>query len=332
MPQFSNVELNSMRMTLATGTAESRLKLLSTVAVTPPNTATGAPALTGDANTDWTKLKVLPAGNRVAYLDLMVSNDVAKKGAVTFDATMANDTAVGARATKPACWWLPWQSRHIVKLQIDALGGALQDSAGQAFANPGLFFTAAVSGCSVFARGNVQHPSVYHAGIDGKLFDAANVKGVFNKTAIKSGNLGGSSAEFWRRAMGGMNVGPGGTAWSGQYKGNLAEVNLTHYVNDKATGTTINASGLEKFLKKNKKLYGIDVLAVSPWGCVFGLRFGTVWHFFLQQNATVIYTKAGAPKQDAIVLRCTEFFPGVGQAQPPKLATADFDAITRLLG
>ncbi len=332
MPQFSAAELNSMRVILAAGTADARLKLLSQVAVTPPNTATGAPALTGDANTDWTKLKVVPAGNRVAYLDLKVSTDVAKKGALTFDATMANSTAVGDRGNKPGCWWLPWQSRHIVTLEIDGLGGPLQDNAGQNFPNPGLFFTAAVSGCSVFVRGHLQHPKVYHAGIDGKLFDAGNVKGVFNKTLIKSGNLGGNSAEFWRRAMGGMNTGPGGTAWSGQYKGNLAEINLNHYVNDKGTGTTINAAGLEKFIKKNKKLYGIDVLAVSPWGCVFGLRFGTVWHFYLQQNATVIFSKAGAQKQDAIVFRCTEFFPGVGQAQPPKLKTADFDAITRQLG
>ena len=256
-----------------------------------------------------------------------------KKGAITFDATMANDTAMGDRIVKPGCWWLPWQSRHIVKLHIDCLGGP-QDAAGQNFQNPGLFFTAALSGCSVFVRGHMQQPSVYHAGIDGKLFDAGKVKGVFNKTAIKSGKLGSNSANFWRRAMGGMDVGPGGTKWSGQYKDNLAEVNLNHYVNDKATGTTINAGGLEKFIRKNKELYGIDVLAVVPWGCVFGLRFGTVWHFDLQQNATVVYSKAGAPgaqKQDAIVLRCNEFYPGVGQADPPKLKTADFDLITRRL-
>ena len=199
MPQFSAAEINAMRVVLAGGSAAARLKLLSMVPVTPPNTAIGAPALTGDADTDWTKLKVLPAGKRVAYLTLSVSNDVAKKGAVTFEAAMADGVPSGDRLVKPGCWWLPWQSRHIVTLKIDALNGMLKDAANVDFPNPGLFFTAALSGCSVFVRGHVQHPSVYHAGIDGKLFDSGNVKGVFNKAAIKSGQLAGNSADFWPR-------------------------------------------------------------------------------------------------------------------------------------
>jgi hypothetical protein len=53
----------------------------------------------------------------------------------------------------------------------------------------------------------------------------------------------------------------------------------------------------------------------------------------MQQNVTVIYTKLASNQMvsDCLVLACTPFFPGRGEARPPKLETRDFARIERLL-
>ncbi len=53
-------------------------------------------------------------------------------------------------------YYLPWKSRKVTSMVIPADSDA------------NFFFTASLSGCSVFVRGNATNPTVYHAGCEGK--------------------------------------------------------------------------------------------------------------------------------------------------------------------
>ena len=49
--------------------------------------------------------------------------------------------------------------------------------------------------------------------------------------------------------------------------------------------TTATAAAFEDWLKSNQST-DFRVQVVSPWACVFGIRFGRAWSFYLQENAT----------------------------------------------
>ena len=71
----------------------------------------------------------------------------------------------------------------------------------------------------------------------------------------------------------------------------------THYVMEEATADaslkrTTESAAYFKWLKKhnlaNRDKFRIK--EVRPWGCVFGIRTGDDWQFYLQENATIRYT------------------------------------------
>ncbi|HEX5073428.1 MAG TPA: hypothetical protein VFW03_09485, partial [Gemmatimonadaceae bacterium] len=185
----------------------------------------------------------------------------------------------------------------------------------------------AVSGCSVFARGALDHPSVYHGGFDGKLNDNE----IYGATGLNK--FGGSSATFWRQIVDGMAYGPGMTARAnpggkivsgrlvpdGTYsypietardlsdmtpknragtgktskvgRDNFGEINTTHYTNDDGHYTTANSRAFEAWLQRTQRDQ-IRVEVVSPFGCVFGLRDArNEWSFYLQESVTVTSRK-----------------------------------------
>lgn len=350
MPNFSDSEIRQFQGVLAGTDAASKFTYLEQIPVSPPDGAVGNLISQGrgflkDTSPrrnaiEFTKVKLDNAGERICYLTLKRAS-IAKEGALTFDCATADSTPVLARANAAPVWWLPWESRHMVKIKIAAQATAVQDSAGVALPNPDLFFTAAVSGCSVFVRGGNVTPSIYHGGINGKLVDGGGkllVRGVFNKKQFKK--LGGSTPAFWRQVLSGMDYDParGDTALlkptAGANKFNRAndpvsEVNTTHYTSDKGTNTTRNSRAFESFLKKQAKARGRQIDVVAPWGAVFGLRNGANWSFYLQQNVLVVYTKlsGGPPISDCLVLAVTRFSPGQGEARPPKLDKRDFARI-----
>ncbi|HET7930244.1 MAG TPA: hypothetical protein VFL63_02505 [Rhodanobacteraceae bacterium] len=351
MPAYSDSEIRQFQGVLAGNDPAAKLAYLEQIPVSPPDSATGnlisagrgflRDQTTHHAPIEFTKVKLDAAGERICYLTLKRAG-VAKEGALTFDCATADSTPVVARGNCAPIWWLPWESRHMVKIKIAAQGAALQDNAGVALPNPDLFFTAAVSGCSVFVRGGQASPSVYHGGINGKLVDSGRgktlVRGVFNKNQFK--RVGGSTPGFWRQVLSGMDydLARGDTALlrptAGANKFNrvndpVAEINTTHYTSDKGTSTTRNSRAFESFLKKQAKSRGRMINVVAPWGAVFGLRNGANWSFYLQQNVLVVYTKltGGAPISDCVVLAVTRFSPGQGEARPPKLEKGDFARI-----
>jgi hypothetical protein len=359
VPVYTNEDIagfNDILRGTGEGSGVMKLALFQNYPVSPPNSATGnrldiargriTPTRYPTDVVAFTKLKVDDDGERVAYITLAASPDPIKQGALTFDCTTADATATAARATKAPIWWLPWRSHHMVKVKLAPAGTAVWDAQNVPLPNPDLFFTAAVSGCSVFVRGNPTAPSVYHGGIDGKLVDAKQGKflarGVFNKSQFK--RVGGSTPAFWRQVLSGMDYDatagdiaamkptPGGDKFNQPNKP-VSEVNTTHYTSDKGTKTTVNSRALEKFLQKQAVARGRTIDAVIPWGSVFGLRVGGNWTFYLQQNVTVMYTKTASNQKitDSVVLACSAFFPGEGEANPPVLKTRDFERIEHAL-
>src|SRR5205823_1211115 len=96
------------------------------------------------------------------------------------------------------------------------------------------------------------------------------------------------------------------------------EVDKTQYVKTPGTqgnSTTPLADRYEKELKAQLDKKGsFKVVMVNPWACVFGVRTGTAWAFYLQQNGTVTcnyVSKAGVRTVSyAKPMRVTKIFPG----------------------
>lgn len=156
-------------------------------------------------------------------------------------------------------YFLPWDaSGAMVRLSIPAKGTHDVD--------PDIFFTAAINGCSIFFQGTPERPTIYHCGGDtGKGSDHA------------------AAAKFWRDLV---------DTYKHTGKGKvLAEVNKTHYIKTPGVAggsTTERALEYENWLK-SKNSSKLTVTMVNPWGCVFGIRRGTRWTFYLQENATIVY-------------------------------------------
>ena len=199
-------------------------------------------------------------------------------------------SAYAAFGEAKSIYFLPWdESGAIIKLHLPTKGRHNPD--------PDVFFTAAINGCSVFVQGDPDNPTVYHAG----------------------GNTGRSdhndAARFWRHAL----VNHMKSSDTAQARGKIqAEVNKTDYVRTPGTqsnSSTPTADKYEQELRQRLNKKGsFTVTMVSPWGCVFGLRTGNNWEFYLQENGTVVcnyVTKAGVRTVSyARPMKLNKIFPG----------------------
>ncbi|WP_077002958.1 hypothetical protein [Variovorax sp. KK3] len=259
------------------------LSFMQKYAIAPPNDVAGDRGSTGtdiDTTGFASHLNTNAAGSvpksvryarmmrdhKVAYAKLWKDRQMGGKsgaeqegiGVLRFDADYADD---GSR--KPI-WFLPWDaSTAIVRLTIPPKGTTAED--------PDIFFTAAINGCSVFFQGSQANPTIYHAG---------------GNTGQSDHNEG---ARFWREALRKHMA----NSASARAKGDIvAEVNKTQYVKmpgTKGNSSTAQAEEYERMLKaKLDKAGKFTVTMVNPWGCVMGIRTGTLWTFYLQENATVI--------------------------------------------
>jgi hypothetical protein len=165
-----------------------------------------------------------------------------------------------ADASKVKSYFLPWTAGGgIIYLSIPAMGTA---PLGQ---DANYFFTAAITGCSIFIKGTAQAPTVYHAG---------------GQTGEAESN---ASAAFWRRMMG-VYAGAGAI---------VQETNKTEYISGpgRTSPGTASSAAFEDWLKDNKPK-DLDLQMVFPWGCVMGIRDGAGdWKFYLQENATILFAK-----------------------------------------
>ena len=198
-------------------------------------------------------------GKKIAWISLV--DDTARHGALTFNAIIP-----GSKAAVPAghlpVWFLPWESRHLVEMTIPPRQSEEDDDPD----DPKLFFTAGINGCSVFVRGDPRSPTVTHAGI--------------SQSATPYGN---NPSEFWRHLL------TANLAGNNVHAGKTWEVNNTDYINQTGISGGAFTANTDQYLKWLKTLPSgpITVSHVVPWGCVFGVRYGRLWSFYLQENAVV---------------------------------------------
>ncbi len=311
------------------GSYNAKLNFLRSTPINPPDGYTGM-ALTDktrdNRDRDWSKMTIRDTADMIGFIRMgaVIRDQV---GALTFRLKYTREGLQlnASRAGLIPCWFLPWKSRQIMKLKIADVAANANINLGPGadpVPNPGLFFTAAINGCSVFIVGNPSQPSAYHAGITG------NLKSTIGLTEFT--RLGGTSEAVWRSLL-------GRTATAAKP---IGEANRNAYVAQRVgpsggeenritsdgNYTTFQALMLESQLQARNNLAAVKV---TPWGCVFGLRDDAGnWSFNLVKNATIEYYR--------VVLK-KKFFGGtktrhVGEQVPnPNAVRADGTIDTALL-
>jgi hypothetical protein len=209
----------------------------------------------------------MPAGSRIAWLNFAKRprgsgrNDTfapASEGGVTVDGSFHE------RDGKVKSYFLPWTAGGgIIQLAIPAMGPLNPDSGVK------YFFTATITGCSIFIKGTAQAPVIFHAG---------GQTGQANP---------GMAAQFWRALMA-AHAGGGGPI--------VGEVNKTDYVSQLGLGgpaapATAHSQTFEAWLR-NAAPADLNISWTFPWGCVMGLRAPNGdWAFYLQENVTIFFSK-----------------------------------------
>jgi hypothetical protein len=188
------------------------------------------------------------------------------------------DASVKGHENWVPIYFLPWGSKKICSLEIP-------DKPEDAKDHPRVFFTAALSGCSIFVRGTPAHPTVYHAGID----------------SSKDGKLPYAAPSFWRDFLMYVSRKEGHPLNPGDF----GEVNTTDYINQflaekGSEKTTLRAELYKDWLKQTHRKE-LSIEDVSPWGCVFGIRTGKLWKFYLQENASVTFTEFRKVKKKVVI-------------------------------
>ncbi len=211
---------------------------------------------------------------RVAYVDL---RKLPRRPNAQINYAPGADDAVfvnGQFASRPdyvPIYFLPWikaASGGVPQLEIPDFhtNPTVQNSEGHAIPNPSIFFTASITGCSIFFQGTPQNPTIMHAG-----------------GATGHNNDPDRAAKHWR-----LLVNANRDATKGAITG---EVNKTQYIAEPGVNggtTTARADAYQTWLN-NKYQNRLTVQMVQPWGCVFGFRSGRDWTFYLQENATIFY-------------------------------------------
>jgi hypothetical protein len=170
-------------------------------------------------------------------------------------------------------WFLPWFSDHVTRMTIPA-----KATVPATMPNPDIFFTSALTGCSVFVEGPATSPTIYHGGFDSNR-DFGSAPRVNNPAT------GGeaTSIEHWRILFG--NYSGGHVA--------AAEVNKGQYLSGGGgwSAFTPDMKAYKRFLDQQHK----DEMRIEDMqseGMVFGIRDGAgSWSFHLQESVTLtIYT------------------------------------------
>jgi hypothetical protein len=176
-----------------------------------------------------------------------------------------------AKRDKIPVYFLPWASKRLLSLSIPEYKeeNVIEYERGVEVdpLSPHIFFTAAINGCSVFVNGDPARPTVTHAGI-----------------SEGSTPYGNEAGDFWRDLLMVHQL------QKGSHGDVTYEVNKAHYVNatSKAKMTwTINSARYRRWLSNLPDDMPMALEEVQPFGCVFGVRYGRLWSFYLQENASV---------------------------------------------
>ena len=150
--------------------------------------------------------------------------------------------------------WLPWDSLAITKHKIPPIPGSIVGGSEDEDEFPRFFMTAGINGCSVFIDGPPTAPTIYHAGITGKLAR--------------------SSDTFWRDQL---TTALEGTSRQGQMP--KGQVHSAEYM-------SLDSPVINRYVdwatSGDNAPFRMEV--TSGFGSVVGVRFGRYWSFYLQQN------------------------------------------------
>jgi hypothetical protein len=231
----------------------------------------------GGAAVDET-LVVERRARQIAYTKLALVTDPQNKEvqANTYNLFFETGATIGTAAPDNiACWFLPWASNHLTTFQLPPkIPRKPGVATGNAHLDPDLFFTAAISGCSVMVAGDPKAPIVTHGGT------RASRSKLTDENAFVAGNSRLHWQNLFERELSkrGLTV-----PIHGVHKGD--------YINAAFTGTTPEAAQYEKFLR-NDKTTSMRVDRVMPQGCVFGVRDPAgSWSFYLQKTVTFTFTR-----------------------------------------
>lgn len=165
-------------------------------------------------------------------------------------------------------YFLPWKSLKILSYTIPAVPQSLAEWDDEEY--PRFFFTAGINGCSVFANGSAQGPTVSHAGLDAKLSRSAG--------------------EFWRMQMAATKSGFSASAIRG-------EINAHDYMFKGGQARALAEEYLKFLAGTGKNDFKLEIQ--SPFGCVFGVRYGRSWTLYLQKS--VVFDKVRFYKKSEVV-------------------------------
>jgi hypothetical protein len=184
------------------------------------------------------------------------------------------------------CWYLPWNF-HGGQVDMRIPTDMITNHDGQDV-RPNVFFTAALSGCSVFVRGRrPESPEIFHGG----------------SAAVKTWQ--GSSADHWRSLY----------KVHRSHSKNYAEVNFMDYIGPtmaegNEVDTPLSTPRIEHYMEtviKPEVNYGnvisgdlVDLQGALGMGCVFGLRDELgIWTFYLQENVQVMFYRLNESAKDS---------------------------------
>lgn len=172
-------------------------------------------------------------------------------------------------------YFLPW----------DPEGGAVQltipsrDAKLSAQKHPHIFLTAALSGCSIFISGTPSKPTIYHCGTEG-MTDPKR-----------------SAADFWKDAMTQLGVSP-------KKVSAIHNVDYITPVKHDDGKVLKRDQDIKDQLNKHYKAHAKQSLKIEStkgWGAVFGIREGSDWKFYLQENVTITYYQIGTSEKGDVV-------------------------------
>jgi hypothetical protein len=282
-----------------------KLEFLKKNAVTPPDGVVSKETNRNDVLVDGIARKYTSVANpdyQIGYGHLHRVNDdwadrtmkLIKPESVYIDVKYRNEIDVSQEDEYVKFYWLPWDQRGgVVKISLIV---PPPRPGKRALPDPDLFFTAALSGCSIFVRGSRKHPTVYHAGI--------------------TGAAPGDPGDHWRKLY--KEIVPE----EDRKVENIHEVNTLNYV-DKKNRPLKDVADYKKFLTKQQK-NEVEAKIVHSWGCVFGIRDDNMdWSFYYQQNVCVTYQKMRRtsfwnrlvkdntpPRTINYPMRVNQFYPG----------------------
>lgn len=224
-----------------------------------------------------TGIQMAEVGNmqKVAYADLGLDPRQQPLGGSPGDRVSLTCSYQNAAGTVPV-YYLPWDNQKSIRLTIP------QMVPGDG--TPDIFFTAAISGCSVIFQGTSQSPTIYHCGGDTGF-----------------GNNYGGSARFWRAVVDEFIADDAANNRPNLGQRRNESVDKRDYVKqvgvmDTSTigGVTTTGGSTQRAVNYKNTLVAqhpdMVIEDVAPWGCVLGRRdVNGDWTFYLQKNATVIY-------------------------------------------